>query len=137
MSPPVFFKYLCFTKWWNQIFTNYGRCILFKLKSSFCSWDIEIFVFLSSSLFLLVSCCFRGCSKSNLKVYGVINCLSNNLITHFIWYLEKEKRYDIKTLSIERVYKEHFWEGRNIFIKKSCRKCEPKATTRTFFNFGR
>ena len=33
-----------------------------------------------------------------------------NLITHFVWYLEKEKRYDIETLSIDRVLnKENFY----------------------------
>ena len=30
-------------------------------------------------------------------------CLIKNLVTHFVWYLEKEKRYDIDTLSINRV----------------------------------
>ena len=75
---------------------------LFHLRSSFCSWDIHISVFLPSPLFLSGSHCFRGWSKINLKVYGVINCLNKNSITHFVWYLEKEKRYDIETLSIDR-----------------------------------
>ena len=35
----------------------------------------------------------------NLKVYDVITCLNNKLITHF----EKEKSYDIETLPIDRV----------------------------------
>ena len=82
---------------------------LFHLKSSFRSQNINIFVFLSSPLFLPVSHCLRGCFKINLKVYDVINYLNNNLITHFVWYPEKEKRYDIETLFIERVlYKEHY-----------------------------
>ena len=39
-----------------------------------------------------------------------MKCLNKNLITHFAWYLEKEKRYDIKTFSIDRVLnKEHFY----------------------------
>ena len=43
-------------------------------------------------------------------MYDVINCLTKNLITHLIWYLEKEKRYGIETLSIDRVLsKEHFY----------------------------
>ena len=34
-------------------------------------------------------------------------------MTHFVWYLKKEKRYDIETLSIDRVLnKEHFY-GKN------------------------
>ena len=89
---------------------NYKNCFLFYLKSSFHSRDIQIFVFLSSPLFLPVSHCFRGCSKINLKVYDVINCLNKNLVTHFVWYPEKEKRYDKETLSIDRVSnKEQFY----------------------------
>ena len=89
--------------------------ILLKLvsaffHSSFRSWDIRGFVFLSSPLLLFVRHCFRGWSKINLKVYDVTNCQNKNLITHFVWYLEKEKRYDIETLSIDRVLnKEHFY----------------------------
>ena len=30
-------------------------------------------------------------------------CLIKNLVTHFVWYLEKEKRYDIDSLSINGV----------------------------------
>ena len=68
------------------------------------------FVFPSSPLFLPVSHCFRGWSKINLKVYDVINCLTENLITRFVWYFEMEKRYGFETLSIGRVLnKEHFY----------------------------
>ena len=45
---------------------NYEKCFLFHLKSSFCSPDIHIFVFPSSTFFLPVSHCFRGCSQVNL-----------------------------------------------------------------------
>ena len=77
-------------------FKNYEKCFLFHLKRSLRSRDIQIFVFPFSHLFLPVSHCFRGCSKINLKVYDVINCLNENL-THFIWYFEKEKSYGIET----------------------------------------
>ena len=51
--------------------------------------------------------------KINLKVYDVIYFLSKILITRFGWYLEKEKRYGIEPLSIDRVLnKEHFY-GKN------------------------
>ena len=52
-------------------------------------------------------------SKANLKVYDIINCLNKILITHFVWYLAKEIRCDIETLSIIRVLnKEHFlWKN--------------------------
>ena len=93
---------------------------LFHLKSSFRSRDIQIFVFLSSPLFAPVSHCFRGWSEINLKVNDVINYLNKNLVTHFVWYLEKEKRYDIETLSIDRVLnKEHFHEK---VMQKMCTK---------------
>ena len=39
---------------------NYEKCFLFPLKSSFCSQDIQIFLFQSSPLFLPVTLCFRG-----------------------------------------------------------------------------
>ena len=45
-----------------------------------------------------------------------MNCLNKNLITYFVWYLKKEKRYDIETLSIDRVLnKEHHAE--NVYQK--------------------
>ena len=104
-----FIKFLFLAKW--QPFKNYEKCFLFHLKSSFRSQDIQIFVFPSSPLFLPVSHCFRAWSKINLKVYDVINCLNKNLMTHFLWYVEKGKRYDIETLCIDWVLnKEHFYE---------------------------
>ena len=43
-----------------------------------------------------------------------------NLITQFVWYLEKEKIYGIETFSIDRVIsKEPFYEE---FIQKLCTK---------------
>ena len=49
-----------------------------------------------------------------------MNCPNKNLITHFVSYLEKEKRYDIETLSIDRVLnKEHFY-GK--VMQKMCTK---------------
>ena len=76
-------------------------------------------VFWPSPLFFPVSHCFRGRSKKNLKVYVIINCLNNKLITHFVWYLEKEITRDIGTLSIDR-------EIRNIFMNNSHRKWNQK-----------
>ena len=55
--------------------------------------------------------------------------LNKNLITHFAWYLEKEKKNDLKTLSIYRV--------RDIFMEKTCRKYVPKASPRRFLNFAK
>ena len=93
---------------------------LFHLKSSSRSRDIRIFVFPSSPLFHPVNHCFRVCSKINLNVYDVISSLNKNLITHFVWYLEKQNRYGIETLSIDRVLnKEQFYEN---IMQKMCTK---------------
>ena len=56
----------------------------FHLKSSFCSQDIQIFVFSSSHFFFPVSHCFRGSFKKNLKFCDIMNYLNKNLITHFV-----------------------------------------------------
>ena len=72
--------------------------------------DIPFFVLFFFPLFLPVSHFFRGWLKINRKVHDVINCLNKSLITHSVWYLEKEQRYDIETLSIDGVsYKEQFY----------------------------
>ena len=99
---------------------NVKNLFLFHLKSSFRSRNIQIFVFLSSPLFLPVSHCFRDWSNINLKVYDIINCLKKILIINFVLYLQKEKRYDIETLSIDIVLnKEHFC---GTIIQKLCTK---------------
>ena len=73
---------------------------------------LEMFKFLyfCFPFFFPVSHWLRGWSKINLKVYDVSNILSKILITHLVWHLEKDKRYDIKILSIDRVLRqEHFY----------------------------
>ena len=112
-------------------FKNYEKCFSFHLESSFRSRDIQVFLFPSSPLFLPVNHGFRGCSKISFKVYDVINYLNKNLITHFVWYLEKEKGMALK-LRPMIVY-----QIRNTFMEKSCRKCAPKASLRPLFNFGK
>ena len=89
------------------------------LKSSFRSRNIQFLVLSISPLFLPVSHCFVARSKTNLKVYDIINCLNENLIT-FHLYLEKEKSHGIETLPIDRVLrKEHFY-GK--IMQKMCTK---------------
>ena len=53
-----FYQYFIFEQ--MRAFKNYEKCILFHLKSSFRSGDIQIFVFPSSPLFSPVSHCFGG-----------------------------------------------------------------------------
>ena len=104
------YQFFIFHQMIRSLFHSFEKCFLFHLKSSFRSWDIQIFVFLSFPLFFPVTHGFRGWSKKNLKVYDVINSLHKNLITHFVWYLAKEISRDIGTLSIDRVLnKGHFY----------------------------
>ena len=98
----------------NDSLSKTMKNILFHLKSSFRSCDIQFFVFLSFSLFIPVTHCFGGWSKINLKVHDVIiNCLNKNSITHFVWYYEKEKSYDIETLSIDGVSDNEYFISKN------------------------
>ena len=118
-----------FTKW--DSFKNYEKCFLFHLKSSFRSGDIQIFVLLFFPLFLPVGHCFGGWSKINLKVHGVISCLNKNTITHFVRCFEKEKRYDIETLSIDAV------SDKKQFYRKIMQKICSKSSPRPLYNFGK
>ena len=93
---------------------------IFHLKSSFRSRDIQIFVFLYSPLFFPVSHYFRKWFKKNRKVYDIINRLKTNLITHYVWYLEKEIRCGIKTLPIDRVLNTENFYGK--ILQKMCTK---------------
>ena len=86
----------------KNVFYFILKALLFSRHSVFC---ISVY-----SFFLSVSHCFRGWWKINLKDCDDINVLNKNLITHFIWYLEKEKSYDVENLSIDRVLnKKHFY----------------------------
>ena len=58
-----------FTKWYP--FKNYEKCFLFHLKSSFCSWDIQVFVIFSLSTLSR----FKKANGSGI-IYGVINWLT-------------------------------------------------------------
>ena len=64
-------------------------------------------------------------------VCDIMYFLNKKLITHFVWYLENEKRYDIKILFIDRVL------NPDHFVEKSCRKQAPKASPRPLFKFGK
>ena len=47
------------------------------------------------------------------------NWPNKHLITHFVWYFEKEKGEDIETLSIDRVLNKEQFYGK---IMKTCIK---------------
>ena len=108
-----FYQMIALEKLWKMFFISSKKLILFSRYSNFC-----VFVF---PCFFPVSHCFRSWLKKNLKVYDVINCLNKNLITHFVWYLEKEISCDIETLSIDRILNtEHFyWKIKQKMCTKS------------------
>ena len=74
--------------------------------------------FRPSPVFILAVHCFRGWMKINLIFKDVTNCLNKNLITHFDWQLQKEKRYDIETLTIDRVLNKEYFSGK--IMHKNC-----------------
>ena len=83
---------------------------------------LKIFAYLYFHLPLFSPCqpLLKSLIQDKIKLYDVINRLNKNSITHFVWYLKKEKRYDIETLSIDRVLnKEHFY-GK--IMQKICTK---------------
>ena len=108
----IFHQIIALEKLCKMFFISSKKLFLFLRHSSFC-----VFIF---PLFFPVSYCSRGSSKKNLKIYDVINCLNKNLIAHFVWYLEKEIRCDIESLSIDRELSvEHFY-GK--VMQKMCTK---------------
>ena len=117
-SEIIFFFFINFKGLWvakncfrleSVLLNNYEKCFLFYLESSFRYRDIQFFAFPTSPQFFSVSHWLRKWFKINLKAHDVSICVTKNLITHFVWYLEKKKRYDSETLSIDRVlHKEHF-----------------------------
>ena len=115
-------NFLFFTKFFvfhKFSFKNYEKLFI-SSKKLFRSGNIQFFVLLLSSLFFPVNHCFRGWSDKNLNVYDVINSLIKNLITFSLISWEKKIRYDIETLSIDRVLnKEHIY-GK--IMQKRCTK---------------
>ena len=92
-------------KLWKIFFISSEKHFLFSRYSDFCS---SVFQSFSPSQPLL-----------QWLIYDATNCLWKN-ITYFVWYVGKEKRYDIESLSIDRVLnKEHFY-GK--IMQKMCSK---------------
>ena len=98
----IFHQIITLQKLWNIFFISSEKLFSFSRYSNFCISALPSF--------FPVSNCFRGWSRKILKAYDIISCLNKNLATHFVWYLQKEIRRDIETLSIDRVLnKEHFY----------------------------
>ena len=104
-------------KWCSNFF-----CTLKILIKELCFPDIEFFIYFCTfifSFFFSLAHCLRRWLEINLKVCDVINSVNKNLIIHFVWYLEKEKKNIIESLSIDRVLNKKY------FYEKLCRKCSP------------
>ena len=61
----IFIKFLFFTT--SEPFKNYEKCVLFHLKSSFCSRDIQFFVFSAFPIFYLSAIALEVESREMLK----------------------------------------------------------------------
>ena len=112
-----FHQMIAFQKLWKMLFIS--------SKKLFHSRDIQFFVFLSFPHFLPVGHCCRGWWKINLKVHDIISCLNKSSITHFVRYLEKEKRYDIEILSIDGV------SDKECFYRKIMQKISSKSLSQS------
>ena len=108
----LFYQMIAVQKLWKMLFISPKKLFSFSRYSNF--------LHSSSPLFFPLSHCFRGWFKKNLKVYDVINCLNKNLITHYVWHLEKEIRCDIETLPIDRVLNTELIYGK--IMQKMCTK---------------
>ena len=93
---------------------------LFSL-SRYLNFCISVFPF-----FFPASHWLRGWWKINLKVYDVSNCLNKNLITHFAWYLEKGKRYNIELCQLIE------YSVGNIFMEKNFSMMQYKMVLELF-----
>ena len=72
---------------WHNTISIFNRFHRIWFLDNHIQWFYNTVKFCLSFFFSLASHCFRGWSKINLKVYGVIHCLNKNLTTHFIRYL--------------------------------------------------
>ena len=109
----TFHQIVALQKLWKMFFISSKKLFSFSRCSNFC---ISTFPSFSSCQPMLE----RAWSKINLKVYDVIKCLNKDLITHFVWYFEKVKRYDSKTLVIDTALNKEYFYGK--IILKLCTK---------------
>ena len=117
-----FHQIIVLTKLWKMLFVSSKKLFSFSRYSKFCISIFPSFFYLPLLYKMIVE---------DKPVCDVINFVNKKLITHFVWYLENEKRYDIETLLIDRVL------NKDCFVEKSCRKHAPKASPRPLFKFGK
>ena len=100
------------SKTMKMLFISSRKLFLFLRYSNFCISVLHSFSTSRPLLWRMI--------EDKSKVHDVINCVNEISITHFVWYLENEKKYDIETLSIDWVSdKEHFYRK---IMQKICSK---------------
>ena len=99
-------------KLWKMLFISSKMLFSFLRCSIFCISVLPSFFTCQPLLWRMI--------KINLEDHDVINCLNKNSVTHFVWYPEKQERYDIETLSIDGVLdEEHLYRK---IMQKVCSK---------------
>ena len=89
----IFHQMIALQKLWKVFFISSKKLFLFLRYSIFCIFVFPPFFSLSA---IALEVDLR-------KILKVINGLNRNLITYFVWYLDKEKRCDIETLFLDRL----------------------------------
>ena len=114
----IYHQMIALQKLWKMLFILSKQLFLFSRYLTFCISSFHSFFPCQPLLQSLIE-------DKSFKVYDIINFLNKNLIIHLVWYLEKKKRYGIKTLSIDKVLnKEHFY-GK--IMQKMCNKSYSKT----------
>ena len=115
---------IVFQKLWKIFFISSKNLFSFSRYSNFCIFAFPYFSPCQSLLESLIQ----------YKDSDFVNCLNKNLIIHFVWYLEKEKRYDTEPLATVLnntvLNKKHFYG-------KIMEKMYTKSSRWPLFYFGK
>ena len=112
----------------HSLLTNRNSCF-FLLFFFHYIWFIDSensYLKLICVRYFLPNVCFQTNDRSLKTMKNVFYfILSNKNLTHFVWYLGKEKKYDIETLSIDRVLNKEDFYGK--FMHKMCTKSKSQT----------
>ena len=106
---PRNFFYVLQWKPFKKLFKNDEKCFLFHVKSSFCLWDICIFIL----TFWLYRKRLTKKAMVNFKIYDVTDWTSNNYNKHIAQYLKKERQPQHEKYNMRYAY-----SMKNILLKK-------------------
>ena len=117
-----YFSYLTFSK-------NVKNAFYFISKSSFCSRDIQAFIFFSFPCSFPVGHGRRSWLKISFKVHDVIIYLNMKLV----WYIYINRNQGLVSKRSQLI--EYYF--RNFFIGKLCRKSAVDAGSRRLLTFSK